>query len=86
MSEVTTMRGMRIHWLMAAVLGAASPASFAQDQQRPAETPRPAEQEAAPPSAPPQGGARRAPAPRDDVFVPTEELSADEEVTFPVDI
>lgn len=44
------------------------------------EAPRPAEDEAAPERADPLGDGA------DDVFVPTEELQADEEVTFPVDI
>lgn len=58
--------------LVALLLGA--PLTLAQEDA--AETPPPEATEA-PPEAEPED---------DDVFIPTEELSADEEVTFPVDI
>jgi hypothetical protein len=54
----------------------------------PAATPPPA---SAPPASPPPGGAAE-PGPQDssgasdEEFIPTEELSADAQVTFPVDI
>lgn len=54
----------------------ATPVAIAQDA--PAETPRQASET---PETPPESEAED-----DDVFIPSEELSADEEVTFPVDI
>jgi hypothetical protein len=59
--------------------------------QAPASQPVPAQTQTAPgkpPSVVPPAGAPvtpRAPS-KDDEFIPTEELGADEEVTFPVDI
>ena len=38
------------------------------------------------PRAEEDAGERPPPRPEDDVFIPSEELAADEEVTFPVDI
>lgn len=75
--------------LLVLALGAAAP--FAQeapdeagDPPAPAEAPEPAAEDDAGPAG---AGGRDVPArPDDDVFVPTEELDADEEVTFPVDI
>jgi hypothetical protein len=53
----------------------------AQEAPPPERTPAPAE---APP--PVQSPPRASTEASDDVFIPTEELAADEEVTFPVDI
>lgn len=62
---------------------AAAPAPESGAAPAPAQAP---DQEAAP--APTEDAAQDQPAPRrdGDVFVPTEEIEADEEVTFPVDI
>ena len=64
---------------LALLLGA--PVAIAQDEP-------PATPPAAPPAAPetPPAATPDAGSDDDDVFIPTEELSADEEVTFPVDI
>ena len=59
-----------------AVLALGSSAGAQDDADAPAE---PAETE-------PAGDETRAPRPEDDVFIPTEEIAADEEVVFPVDI
>jgi hypothetical protein len=71
-------------WLLGAI--AAVPlGAFA---QAPAQPPAPPAQTA--PTAPPPAAAQTpptpAPAAKDDEFVPTQQLSADEAVTFPVDI
>jgi hypothetical protein len=58
------------------VLGAFSVASVGQDTEAPE-----AEEEAAP--APPPPPETR---PLDEIFIPSEEIAADEEVTFPVNI
>ncbi|HEY8520213.1 MAG TPA: hypothetical protein VIN61_09040 [Gammaproteobacteria bacterium] len=53
-------------------------------QEQAPEPPASAEENRRPPPPPSSGGER--PQPTDDVFIPTEELAADEEVIFPVDI
>jgi hypothetical protein len=76
------------------VIGAAaatisSEAQDAADQNGAAERSAPVagDDAAAPDAAEPDADAQRAPASNvDDEFVPTEEINADEEVTFPVDI
>jgi len=69
------MKMMRILLVLVALGVVALPLS-AQDSQPEAENP------------PAEDGAteRPPPTPEDDVFIPSEELAADEEVTFPVDI
>jgi hypothetical protein len=62
---------------------AQAPQQSAPGQQRP--TP-PAQQRPTPPLPPSQRSGPPPARPGDDVFIPTEELAADEEVTFPVDI
>jgi hypothetical protein len=79
------------------LLGTLSAASMGQESP----PPQPAQSEqrpAAPPAQAPGGGAPPATSPpaapsqpqqravKDEEFIPTEELSADEEVTFPIDI
>lgn len=68
---------------LALLLALAAGATIAQQIPAPnqsAPQPQPSAEQPPPPSS-------RVPrAPGDDVFVPTEELAADEEVTFPVDI
>jgi hypothetical protein len=70
---------------------AQAPQQSAPGQQRPSPpaeqrpTP-PAEQRPTPPLPPSQRSGPPPARPGDDVFIPTEELAADEEVTFPVDI
>jgi hypothetical protein len=68
-------------------LGALATASVGQEN---APAPAAGQAPAPPPGAPAAGGDAPAkpapPAGRDDEFVPTQELQADEEVTFPVDI
>jgi hypothetical protein len=58
--------------------------------QEPAGDPATRTPPSAPPSsqapAPPAQGASPAPTPTDDVFIPSEEVQADEELAFPVDI
>jgi hypothetical protein len=61
----------------------AAGATIAQQLPAPNQTPPQPQQPSAERLPPPADSPR---APGDDVFVPTEELSADEEVTFPVDI
>jgi hypothetical protein len=68
------MRSVRAP-LLAALLGLFLGAATAQDEPEP-----PAEPEAESPRAPEEQDAV------DDVFIPSEEIQADEEVTFPVDI
>jgi hypothetical protein len=87
---------MRISYRRTALvaLGLLSFTSLAQETQRPpqgaAQTPpqrAPEQQQRPSPPPPPSQTGRPPPArPGDDAFIPTEELSADEEVTFPVDI
>lgn len=89
------MKAIRL--LMAVcVFGAAASLSSAQ-QPAPAAPPAPggkgaaAQSPAQPPAQPPgqtkAGGQQKAnPAGGDDEFIPSEEINADEEVTFPVDI
>jgi hypothetical protein len=77
-------------------LSALASSSIGQENQQPAPTEptKPAAQSppaANPPPAPAPGGAQstppqRMPVVKDDEFIPTQELQADEEVTFPVDI
>lgn len=70
-----------------AVLAAAAAAllagAFAQEADQEAERPAPAERPETESATPPEPRGR---AEGDDVFVPTEEIGADEEITFPVDI
>jgi hypothetical protein len=77
----------RLNSLLLAAVAAAPLAASAQ-QGAPAQPPAPAGQ--TPPAAPPPSASQPAPAPsaggKDDEFVPTQQLSADEAVTFPVDI
>ncbi len=86
-NDVTTTR-FRL-WLIVAACVAAANVAVAQEAP-PAATPPAAE--TVPPAAPPAaGGQAQAPAqPRGPVdngeFIPSQELSADEAVTFPVDI
>jgi hypothetical protein len=75
-----------IRWPLLLMALAISTTTIAQDAP-PAEqgdAPPQAEPPAAsaPPSTPPAPGTRAS----EDVFVPTEEIAADEEITFPVDI
>jgi hypothetical protein len=64
-----------------ALVTAGTPAQVdAPAEADPAENTEPA----SPPA--PESAPLPAPDPQDDVFVPTEEIAADEEVTFPVDI
>ena len=63
-----------------AALVLASPMAAQDEQATPPEPAQDAEQGR---SAPPR---RPAPEGEDDVFIPTEEIGADEEVVFPVDI
>lgn len=74
------MRWIRTTALVAA-LGVLSASSVGQERTAP-----PPQPTTTPPTTagPPPAGSR--PTPDDDVFIPTEELSADEQVTFPVDI
>jgi hypothetical protein len=67
--------------LIALAIGATTIAQDAPPEQgdAPAQAEPPA---SAPPSPPPAPGTRAS----EDVFVPTEEIAADEEITFPVDI
>lgn len=84
----------RLNSLLVAAVAAAPLAVFAQQGGAPAQPPAPAAQ--TPPAAPPPSASQPAPAPapapapsaggKDDEFVPTQQLSADEAVTFPVDI
>jgi hypothetical protein len=62
---------------------AQAPQQSAPGQQRPSP---PAQQRPTPPLPPSQRSGPPPARPGDDVFIPTEELAADEEVTFPVDI
>jgi hypothetical protein len=66
-------------------LGLLALCAVAQESPPPAQAPTPPAQSPAPPApspVPPQASSEAS----DDVFIPTEELAADEEVTFPVDI
>jgi hypothetical protein len=82
--------------LLAAGLGTLAAASVGQESAPPAQSP-PASQPAAPSADKPaepasNGSAQQQPAAqprgvvREDEFIPTQEVQADEEVTFPVDI
>src|SRR5262245_54897339 len=92
----TTVMTMRISYRRAVLVtfGLLSFTSFVQEAQRPpqesAQTPpqrAPEQQQRPSPPPPPSQTGRQPPArPGDDQFIPTEELAADEEVTFPVDI
>jgi len=62
-----------------AALVLASPAAAQDEQPAPPETAQDAERDRSAPRRPAAGG-------EDDVFIPTEEIGADEEVVFPVDI
>lgn len=87
---------MRISWSRTALVavGLLSLTSLAQESQSPPPSAPPPPRQSAPqqqqrpnPPPPPSQSQRPPPArPGDDVFIPTEELAADEEVTFPVDI
>jgi hypothetical protein len=84
-NRLCTLLFLGLLWLPAVAQDAQTPppappaAAEADDDARDAGA-APAPQQAEPPAS-------RPPAPPgDDVFVPTEELAADEEVTFPVDI
>jgi hypothetical protein len=70
------------------LLGLLALAAWAQDApaegEAAAESPPAAQRQ--PTDRPPPPPSAQRPAPRDDGFVPSEELQADEEVTFPVDI
>lgn len=71
------------HAVLAALVGfmLGWPAAAQETPPAPAETPSNAEEDASkPPSSP------RRPIGDEDVFIPSEEIAADEEVTFPVDI
>ena len=57
-----------------------SAVALAQESAAPPKPPAPPAAEAAAPTAPPRSPAS------DEEFIPTEEISADEAVTFPVDI
>jgi hypothetical protein len=74
------MRWIRTATLVAA-LGALSASSVGQESAAP--PPRPT---TTPPTTPVPPAAAPRPVPDDKEFIPTEELSADEQVTFPVDI
>ena len=67
--------------VVGALLAGLAASSLGQESAPPA-PPQPA---ATPPASPAPPAAQR-PVADDDEFVPTEELSADEQVTFPVDI
>jgi hypothetical protein len=76
------------------IFGTFSAASVGQEAQpqAPAQDPQPAQAQPPAQTAPQQHAGRQAQSPQaapqsgDDEFVPSEEISADEEVTFPVDI
>lgn len=74
-------------WLIVA-LAVGPLAAPAQQQGAPAQPPAPAAQ--TPPATPPPAASQPAPTPpaagKGDEFIPTQQLSADEAVTFPVDI
>jgi len=83
------MRTLRCQWVLLA-LGLLSLCAVAQEGQPPTQSPVPPAQSPPPPAQSPvppaQDPPQASPRASDDVFIPTEELSADEEVTFPVDI
>jgi hypothetical protein len=90
-----TVMTMRVSWSRTALIAAAllSLTSMAQERQSPppSATPpprqtEPPQQRPSPPPPPSQTGRPPPARPGDDVFIPSEELAADEEVTFPVDI
>ena len=89
------------HLVLSMAIGMLTLSAFCQDAPAPEQRAEPAgSPPGAPPAAPPPAQAppagAGAPAPgapqaprrvsRDDEFIPSEELSADEEVTYPVDI
>jgi hypothetical protein len=76
------MRWIRTAALVAA-LGLLSASSVGQERA-PAPTPSPTT--TPPPATAGQAPAAPRPPVKDDEFIPTEEISADEQVTFPVDI
>jgi len=69
---------------LGSIAGTFAQGGFSNAQEAPPAEPPPAEAEQ-PPREPPLEGDRRAGG-ADDVFIPSEELAADEEATFPVDI
>ena len=82
--------------MVAVALGTFAAASVGQESAPPAQSPPAAQPPADTPAAPTAGGSASTPQPptpapprgviRGDEFIPTQELQADEEVTFPVDI
>jgi len=83
-----SFRGWPTSILLAGVLALGFAASAQEDGDRsaapPAQAPQTPRTEA--PAPGPRGQAQRPADDEDDVFVPTEEIGADEEVVFPVDI
>jgi len=87
------MKIIRVSALLV-VLGMLATASVGQESKAPsapapsAGTPASNPPEAAPPAASPDAPPAKPPSTvgRDDDFIPTQEVQADEEVTFPVDI
>jgi hypothetical protein len=74
----------RIRWLAVALLSAVwSLSSTAQEEPQAPETEEETEEESETQPQPPPSSENSG---ADDVFIPSEEISADEEVTFPVDI
>lgn len=85
------MNRLRITFSVMLLGGCATLAAWAQDDAAPQETPQeaPAEEAQESREATPAGPIpddNPLPPASDDEFIPTEELQADEEVTFPVDI
>jgi hypothetical protein len=72
------------NFLVLAALALVAAGSPAQDDAPGQADPAANSEPASPPA--PESAPLPAPNPADDVFVPTEEIAADEEVTFPVDI
>lgn len=71
---------------LVAALGLLSAASVGQESATPPPTTPPSSTTTPPPATAGQSPAAPRPPVKDDAFIPTEELSADEQVTFPVDI
>jgi hypothetical protein len=74
--------------LVLLALMALSVSSFGQESATPEEAPEEAPEAEAPPAAPPADTPPPSPETRrlDELFIPSEEISADEEVIFPVSI
>jgi hypothetical protein len=83
---VTSLRLLLLALLLPASVGAAAPAEPAREPPATETEEAPDREEAPPEPAPERGDERNARQDSPDVFVPTEQVSEDLSVSFPVDI